>query len=73
MIIFNIVLPYHRSSLAAAPLSNAVDTNVVHAISKAHKKKQKTAVLKRRGDSDKLGTTTTVNNLLPNNREKEHD
>lgn len=38
MIIFNIVLPFHRSSLAAAPLSNAVDTNVVHAISKAHKK-----------------------------------
>lgn len=40
MIIFNIVLPFHRSSLAAAPLSNAVDTNVVHAISKAHKKKK---------------------------------
>lgn len=62
MIIFNIVLPFYRSSLAAAPLSNAVDTNVVHAISKAHKKK-KTAVSRRRGDSDELGTTTTVNNL----------
>lgn len=56
MIIFNIVLSFSLF-LTTAPLSNALATNIGHAISKAHKT---TACLKG------FGTTTTVNNLLLN-------